>query len=273
MFSAKQFQVMCASARALHLNIPDTGRLLWSYYASRLPGARAQDAASTQIAIRDAAGREQRVCIRNNGFDWLNLDEVWVQHIYGLDLKGVRRILDLGANIGVATLWFAWTYPESQICSVEPIPDNLALLHRNVQLTQGAVRVVAAAAGPADGKTRFNISDDPRQHSASLAVMWSEQTLEVDVVSGPSLMALMGWDEIDLLKIDIEGGERELLGGQPSWLTKVRCIIGEGHVGAGYSMDVCRRDLEPMGFRVEQLQKSEGSMIFLATAASAGANR
>jgi hypothetical protein len=90
------------------------------------------------------------------------------------------------------------------------------------------------------------------------------KTIEVDVVSVPSLMALMGWEDIDLLKIDIEGGEKEVLAGNPAWLRKVRCIVGEGHLGVGYGVDACRRDLEPMGFRVEPVVENDGAWAFLA---------
>jgi FkbM family methyltransferase len=227
-----------------------------------MPGGRAHEAKGTQIAVRDG-GEAHRLIIRNNGYDWTVACEIFVRRIYRLDMTGTARILDLGGNIGLATLWFAWSFPGAQICAVEPIPDNLSVLKRNIELNGATATVVEAAVGPADGKARFALSLDPTQHSASAAGS-TGRTVEVDVLSVPSLMALMGWEDVDLLKIDIEGGEKEVLGGRPSWLRKVRCIIGEGHFGVGYTIDVCRRDLEPMGFRVEQVAKSDGAMIFLA---------
>jgi hypothetical protein len=90
------------------------------------------------------------------------------------------------------------------------------------------------------------------------------ETLEVDVLSVPSLLWLMEWERFDLLKIDIEGSEKEVLGGHPPWLEKVRCIIGEDRFLAGYTIEACRGDLEPMGFEVRQLVKSVGTLPFLA---------
>jgi FkbM family methyltransferase len=217
-----------------------------------------------QIEVRDRAGNRHELIIRNNGYDWDVVQEILVHRIYAVDLAGVRHILDLGGNIGIATLWFAWSFPDAQICTVEPVPGNLSVLERNVQLNRAAVRVVAAAVGPADGTARFALSADPRQNSLNTAAPGLAKTIDVDVVSVPSLMALMGWDDIDLLKIDIEGGEKEVLAGNPAWLRKVRCIVGEGHFGVGYDIDACRRDLEPMGFRVESIVENDGAWAFLA---------
>ncbi len=264
MFNPSHLRMMYSYARLLHLDLPDTGRWLWSYYASRLPGARVDSAESTQIAVRDEAGKERRLIIRKNGYDWTIVHEIFVRHIYRVNVPDARHILDLGGNVGLATLWFAWSYPGGQICTVEPIPDNLCVLRRNIQLNRATATVVAAAVGPSDGKAHFTLSEDPRQHSTSIAVLRTDKVVEVDVLSVPSLMALMGWEDIDLLNIDIEGAEKEVLGGRPSWLMKVRCIIGEGHVGVGYTIEACRTDLEPMGFRVEQIESSDGAIIFLA---------
>jgi FkbM family methyltransferase len=256
---------MCASAGVLKLSLGDTGRWLWSYYASRLPGSFPKGAGSVQITVRDGADRTIRFALRKDGFDWDTVDEIFVQNIYGVLLDSVKRILDLGGNIGLAALFFARTYPEAHICSVEPIPENLALLERNVELNQAPVRVVCAAAGAQDGKIRFELSDDPRSHSSvGSKGLPSPRTVEATVLSVPSLMQLAGWEELDLLKIDIEGSEIEVLGDRPPWLKKVRNIIGEGHVGSGYTIEACRRDLEPMGFGIELLRQSEGSFLFLA---------
>ena len=227
---------MWSSARTLRLNLPDTGRWLWSYYASRLPGAR--DARCVQVAVLDGAGKKHRVLIRQNGYDWAVLEEVFIRDVYRVDLTNVKHILDLGGNIGLAALSFAWNFPDAQICTVEPMPENLAVLRRNVELNRAPVRVVAAAAGTNDGQARFNFSEDPRRHSKSLVARPTERLVEVNVLSVPCLMKLMDWEDIDLLKIDIEGGEKDLLSGQPSWLKKVRCIIGEG---------ACRRGVHHRG--------------------------
>jgi FkbM family methyltransferase len=255
---------MRSSAQALRLDTRDTARWLWSYYASRLPGAGTRSTRTTQIAVRNLGGTERLLFIRNNGYDWSVADEIFARCIYRNDVTRVARILDLGGNIGLSALWFAWNYPGAEICTVEPIPDNLAILRLNVELNSPAITVIAAAAGPADGTARFPVSADPRLHSNVIASPQTDRTVDAAVWGVPSLMLRMGWESIDLMKIDIEGGERELLAGRPSWLKQVRCIVGEGHVAAGYGIEACRADLEPMGFRVRQTEQNSGAMIFVA---------
>jgi len=265
MFSVRHLRNMLASARNLGLDLPDTYRWIWSYYASRLPRATARKASSARISLPNVAGSRCDLVIRNNGYDWMVVEEIFGNHAYPMDTGAPpETILDLGGNIGLGALWFACNYPNAQICSVEPIPDNLAILKRNVDLNGAKVRIVEAAAGLQDGTTRFSMSEDPRQHSTQISVLRTDKVVDVAVISVPSLMSLMGWDRIDLLKIDIEGAERDVLGGRPSWLTQVGTIIGEGHLGVGYTIEACRADLEPMGFQVELLDTNDGAIVFLA---------
>lgn len=244
------------------MNLPDTGRWLWSYYASRLPGAR--DARCVQVSVLDGVGKKHPVLIRQNGYDWAVVEEIFIRDVYRVDLANVKHILDLGGNIGLAALSFVWNFPGAQVCTVEPMPENLAVLRRNVELNRAPVRVVAAAVGTDNGQARFSFSEDPRRHSARIPVLPTDRLVDVNVLSVPSLMKLMDWEDIDLLKIDIEGGEKDLLSGQPSWLRNVRCIIGEGHAGVGYTIEVCRENLEPLGFQIQEIDRNEGAMVFLA---------
>jgi FkbM family methyltransferase len=262
MFNLSHLRRLSGGARTLGLNLPDTFRWFWSYYASRLPGTRATSCVEIGIPAKAL-----RLRIRNNGFDYDVVEEIFAKNAYNIGLDNVKRVLDLGGNIGLASLFFARSYPGAQICTVEPIPGNLTVLESNLKLNHISAQVVPAAAGERDGKIRFVISKDPRQHASEttgIKVLPTASSIEVDMVSVPSLMKLMGWAEIDLLKIDIEGGETAVLGGRPDWLRKVRSIVGEGHVGVGYTIEACRADLEPMGFQVRLLDQRAGAMLFVA---------
>lgn len=258
---------MYRSSQALGLGFRDTGRWLWSYYSSRLPNADSRLSHELKIAIRDGDGRSQRLTIRTNGFDWMVVEEVFLRKVYEVKLKNVDRILDLGGNIGLATLYFARLHPHAQICTVEPIAENVTILKKNVRLNRSSVRVVTAAVGAQDGKAKFALSADPRQHSVippETKAQDGQRIVEIDVLSVPSLMRLMGWGEFDLLKIDIEGSEKEVLANRPSWLKNVRAIIGEGHLGVNYRFEEARRDLEPMGFEVEKINENSDAVLFYA---------
>jgi hypothetical protein len=78
------------------------------------------------------------------------------------------------------------------------------------------------------------------------------QKLRVRQFAVPELLAALGWDGIDLLKIDIERYEKTLFRGNTAWLSTVRLIIGEAHIHAGYQIGDVRADLAPLGFHVTQ---------------------
>ena len=229
-----------------------------------MPGAQSRPPARFDVNLNVAGGEPLRVRIRNNGFDYEVIEEIFLKGVYKVQVQQVRRILDLGGNIGAASLFLSKSYPDAQICVVEPSAANLELLQHNLTTNRVPFRVVKGAAGGEDGKIRFQLSGDPRQDYCETAQPGSvapEGSVEVDLYSVPSLMKLMAWEGIDLMKIDIEGSEVQVLGGRPEWLRKVRAIVGEGHDGAHYSIEACRHDLEPMGFRVQLLDKREGAAI------------
>jgi FkbM family methyltransferase len=241
---------------------------MWSYYGSRLPGAISHSISSTDIDVYVGGGLPVRIRIRINGFDYDVVEEVFAKGVYKEEITNVSRVIDLGANIGIASLYFATRYPGVQICAVEPSSPNLILLEHNVKANNAPVRVVPGAVGEKDGDALFVITGDPRQaFCEATGRRTTDQGARVKVrqYSVPSLMHLMGWEEVDLLKIDIEGSEVGVLGGRPQWLNRVRAIVGEGHEGVGYTIDACRRDLEPMGFEVQMLEMREGAaMLFFA---------
>lgn len=100
-------------------------------------------------------------------------------------VKGPRRIVDGGANIGLTAIQFASHYPEAEIIAVEPEPANYELLVRN---TAGfaKVRPVQAAIWPKAARVSLqHAHDDPRS--------WSFQTreaAETDGGSAPACQAL-----------------------------------------------------------------------------------
>jgi len=85
--------------------------------------------------------------------------------------------------------------------------------------------------------------------------------VEVATLSMPSLLTKLGWQEVDLLKLDIEGGEAALFTGSPDWLRRVGGIVGELH--AAYSPGQLTADLKPAGFRVE-IRGSRPPYLFTA---------
>jgi FkbM family methyltransferase len=143
-------------------------------------------------------------------------------------LSGVRTIIDAGANVGLASLFFLRAFPEARVIAIESDPVNLAAAETNLKPYASQVTLLHAALWPTEGRltVRTGSFRDGRAWASQVA---PSAMGEVEAVTIPFLMARYGIDTIDLLKIDIEGAEVPLLEGDTSYLAHVRTLMIELH--------------------------------------------
>ena len=133
-------------------------------------------------------------------------------------------IVDIGANVGFASLYFAIRYPDARIICIEPDESNYACLKRNLAAFKGRVKCIKAAAWSRNGVVRLRPAESIDSYVSSNGG---------EVVKAIRLDGLMGREgikKIDLLKLDAEGSELQILEGLGSQLAKVKSIIGEIHL-------------------------------------------
>jgi FkbM family methyltransferase len=144
--------------------------------------------------------------------------------IEDIESQRIATIVDAGANIGDETARFLVHYPNAQIVAIEAAERNFALLQKNfqkmpnVELIKGAVWPVKAnlKVVPGSSMESFRVIETPDTHESILA--WSIQ----------DIIEKMGWDRIDILKLDIEGSEYELFTrNYEEWIGKVNVFIFE----------------------------------------------
>src|SRR5918911_488572 len=73
--------------------------------------------------------------LRTYGGDLFIFHEVFLDDCYHIPtawVPNVRTVVDLGANIGLTTLYFAKSYPQARFICIEPDPNNASVLRRNV---------------------------------------------------------------------------------------------------------------------------------------------
>jgi len=163
---------------------------------------------------------------RLNRGDLQSLREVWMDEHYRLP-PNVRTdtLVDLGASIGMTSVWFAKNYRCRHVLAVEPSAANARVARQNLRQNRITADVIQAAVGPSDGVTRFTA----HEHS-NLGRTFTEVGVEVGMVSMESVLQRLGEAKrLDVLKIDIEGAEEALLSGDIRWLEHVGCIIAEFH--------------------------------------------
>lgn len=194
---------------------------------------------------------------RSNTSDRAVFSQVFIDQQYRLDLPNpdlVRLVVDCGANVGFSTVWFASRFPNSTVVAVEPDPANYAMLKRNVAQFGDRIVCMSAAVWPKDGRAK--IECDSYGWGTRIREALPYEDGDVDAISLETLLSRFPGGGIDILKIDIEGGERELFcsEGIRTVLDRVGVMMIELHG------QECRRMFEavalPAGFRLTQVSET-----------------
>lgn len=171
----------------------------------------------------------------NNGADSFIFGEVFNHLFYDFELPFTPlTILDLGANAGFTTIFFARKYPDAHLACVEPMPNNLEILKSNLALNHVPSTVFASAISAQDGTVQMVMTPFDHGHKvAGIATgkALKGELLDVHGISVPTLMRQMRWERIGLLKVDIEGYEAVLLKENCDWLSRVDAMCIECHEG------------------------------------------
>ncbi len=142
-------------------------------------------------------------------------------------------MLDAGANIGLATIYFKAFFPELQILAVEPSFYIYQRLRNHIGLNQlNDISTVNAAVWLFNTKLRIDKSFRDGLDWATRTVVSNGGDEQVDALDIPSLLVQRNFQTLDILKMDIEGAESEIFRDSESvesWLPKVRCLILEIH--------------------------------------------
>lgn len=154
-----------------------------------------------------------------------------------------KVILDAGANIGLAAIYFANKYPEAKIIAIEPEESNFELLKENVSPYANITPIQAALwnrnedislIDPGLDKCGFMTQlEDTGEESRSSDILIQESRIsECHQISGMTIDGIMkdfNLSSIDILKIDIEGAEKEVFENTEAWIESVNAIIIELH--------------------------------------------
>jgi FkbM family methyltransferase len=180
----------------------------------------------------------------------------WILEFLCRSASGYSHVLDVGANIGAYTVFFAAR--ARMVDAFEPDPRLAAKLRRNLQVNSlENVRLHECCIGAEVGEVRFAPADGKNEGIGHIAKNGEPGQLCRCVTLDA---ALAGIDDPCLVKIDIEGGEWLALGaGSRELATRkaATAILLETHPGEvallGGSLERLQEILERMGFRVSAL--------------------
>ena len=166
------------------------------------------------------SGHVFTVHLRDNGTDIIIFEDVFNRHCYEFDANP-KSIVDAGANIGLASLYFSLAYPQASIVSIEPVEHVMCKLNTS-EVLQGAL-------GKSDGV--INILLDPKNSGGHRLELYdTDVTLQRLQVPLNRLDTLINEGRIiapDFLKIDAEGAECDILEGLGAYIKNLRYFVAE----------------------------------------------
>lgn len=198
------------------------------------------------------------VTIANRTFSYPDSDSfshlytsLFLEEIYRFDTASAKPyIIDCGANIGVSVRYFNELYPQAKIVAFEPERKIFDYLRKNVDEVESAdIELVNKAVWSKDEFLTFHVegADSGRVDGFSDVSAGFQETYQVPTVRLSNYID----QEVDLLKIDIEGAELEVLREIEPKLSLVKRLFVEYHsfVGKEQHLDELLLILTRNGFR------------------------
>jgi FkbM family methyltransferase len=221
-------------------------------------------------ALRSARDQRQVVTVKLPGFahpiflrgsDYFTFHQIFTDKHYqhGLAIDP-SFIIDAGANVGFAAIYFALEYPKAQIFSIEPDEENFDILLKNTTYYPN-VRCFRGALWPTESPVEIANADatNPAAYTVRPAGPGAHHALSS--FTPLALLRAAGREQIDVFKIDIEGAELELFSfGWQQWITKTGLIMVELHdslrpgCGEAFFRSICHQ-------RFSYFQRSETSIV------------
>ena len=186
------------------------------------------------------------ISLRSATSDWFTFDQIFIHEDYNLkalkryaefealyakySADGTPLVLDLGANIGLSSVYFHHIWPAAKIVAVEPSADNFAVLRQNFGTTANFDGMLA---GISCKSSRLAVADPAVEKNAfRTTVIEPGAEGGVQGVTVPEILARYPKSDGYLpfiVKIDIEGFESDLFAENTEWVNEFPILVIEMH--------------------------------------------
>jgi FkbM family methyltransferase len=140
--------------------------------------------------------------------------------------KNPKIIIDAGGNVGLFSVLMKNKFPDSEIITIEPEPDNFLMASRNLNKYSN-VKVLNKGLWSTDVKLKI-IDEDVAKWG--IQVVEDNENGNIEAICINTIIKENNFERIDLLKMDIEGSEKQVFSkNYEDWLPKVKILIVELH--------------------------------------------
>ena len=180
------------------------------------------------------------------------------------ELSRSDSFTDIGANVGVYSVYADSQLKDNRIEAFEPHPANVQALNRNLDHNGIQARVHECALADQEGELLLEPSgEDAGEGEHALTTDESESGIEVDVQTLDGVVAEGNASQPTVVKIDVEGAELDVIKGGRETLSSESCrlVYCEVHPDRlenyGGSYEQLRKTLVEYGFELELISGTE----------------
>ncbi|KAF2081180.1 FkbM family methyltransferase [Flavobacterium sharifuzzamanii] len=178
----------------------------------------------------------------------VNLYKEYFHDAQGYDLN----IIDLGSNIGLTSVFFTEHFQRGRIVLVEPNLENFEVLSFNLKEKENfEFFKIMGAVWSSNSKVKI-VSDFRDKADWAFRVEESNDLNSIQAYTINDLATKNNFEHIDILKIDIEGAEKQIFNTLVSdleFLKKTKCIAIEIHDEFDCRKEICKI-LDDYGFEI-----------------------
>ena len=201
--------------------------------------------------------------------------EIFNEEIYHFHSKSDSPlIIDIGSHVGLSVLYFKSLYPDAKIIAFEPDPESYSLLLENIEANDlSSVEAIDAAVRSFTGTTDLYVGEeeDWRSNSRLASRSWDGSTKLKNRVSVNCIKLssfLKDIEVIDLVKIDVEGFEKELLGELSRSSAVLHNLIVEVHDDSSSNIRKLTQLINSCGFDGVDVDKAGQKGLLMMSAPS-----
>lgn len=167
------------------------------------------------------------ICIESNSASFPAFRDIFRDENYKTNLNGENLVvMDCGANIGCSAIYFATSYNNvKRIYCYEPVKENIEYLKKNINTNNLKDKIIIIQKGISNKNELVNFTIEGVTSHKTKGKGIKVELLNFD----NEIKKIINKEgKLDLIKLDIEGAEKEILK-KSKYLNKVKNLIIEIH--------------------------------------------